>query len=228
MRSRGFRTIVGAGLFALVLSMSSARAGTILVFGQDGTANQFTATNDGSTGAAGGTTLAAVDIPVTITGLANAVALPASFPDAFFNLSAASVSDATMDGSGQITQDFSGSFWITSSAGGGGTNYLSGTFSDAVFGSGTGLVMTASGPLGVPTLTSGVITSLDQMRAMSLSFTNVDPPAFLTVEQTLGAFTSSVSGNFSGVPEPGSLVLLVFGFSGVCVYRFRSQRVAAA
>ena len=184
----------------LALSMSSAQAGTILVFGQDGISDQFTATNTGLAGSAGGTKLSAVGIPVTVTGIANAVSMPAGFPDAYFNLSATSVSNATVVGGSEITQDFTGSFSITSLPGGG-VNYLSGTFADAVFGSGSGLGMTASGPAGVPTFTSSVISTLGQMRAVSLSFTSVTPPAFVTAEQTLGGFTANVSGSFSGAPS---------------------------
>ncbi len=81
MRSKLVFSFLGAGLVGLALSMSSAHAGTVLVFGQNGTSDQFTATNDGSTGVAGGTTLSAVNSGVTITGIANSVALPGSFPD---------------------------------------------------------------------------------------------------------------------------------------------------
>jgi hypothetical protein len=228
MRCRVFSTLLGAGLFGLALAMSSAQAGTILVFGQNGTSNKFTATNDGSTGLAGGTTLSAVDIGVTITGIDNAAPSPGSYPEAFFNLSATSDSNAVMDGSGHITEEFTGWFSISSLAGGGGTNYLSGTFFDAVFGSGTGLTMTSSGPGGVPTFTSAVIGELDQTRAISLSFTNVTPAAAVTGEMTLGAFTSSVSGNFSAAPEPGSLVLLGIGVTALCAVRCFCKRAAVA
>jgi hypothetical protein len=228
MRSRLFSTLVGLGFVALASSMPGAPAGTILVFGQSGISNQFTATNDGSTGVAGGTTLSAVNIAITVTGIDNVVSLPGSFPQAYFNLSATSDSNATVDASGDITQDFSGSFSITSLANGAGTNYLSGSFHDAVFGSGTGLVLTSSGPVGVPTLTSQVIGDLSQSRAISLSFANVAPPAFVTGQTTLGAFDSSVSGNFSAAPEPASLVLFCIGLIGVCALCGRFKRTAVA
>jgi len=196
----------------LAFSISSAQASTILVFGQSGASpNLLTATNNGALGVAGGTALSAVDIPVTITAIDAAVATPAA---AFFSLSATSVSNALVVGSGHILQDFDGSFSITGLAGGAGTNYLSGTFHDAVFGSGTGLTMTASGA-GVPALTSGVISDLGQPRAVSLAFTNVTPAASVTANMTLAAFTSNVAGNFSAVPEPGTALLAMTGLLGL-------------
>jgi hypothetical protein len=228
MRSRVSSTFVAAGLFGLAVSMSSAQAGTVLVFGQTGTSNQMNATNNGMPGVHGGTTLSATDVQVTITEIASAVLMPESFPLAFFNLSAVSTSDATVDGKGRITQDFTGYFSITSVDGVAGVNYLSGTFRDAVFGEGTGLGLTASGPTGVPTLTSGVIGTLGQSRAISLSFTNVVPPLVVTNEMTLGTFSSSVAGSFSAVPAPASLVLLGIGVAGICAFRHCFKRTGAA
>ena len=220
--------LLGAGIIGLALTMSSARAETILVFSQNGITNEFTATNNGSTGAAGGTTLSAVDIPVTITGIANVLPMPGSFPDAYFNLSATSVSNATLDAENFITQQFTGSFSITSLPGGSGANYLSGSFYDATFGNGSGLAMTASGALGVPTLTSGLIAALSETRGFSLAFANVTPDAYITGNMTLGAFSSSVSGGFSAEPEPASVVLLPIGLLGLLAYSYRTKRTGVA
>ena len=204
------------------------QAGTVLVFGQTGISNDFSATNNGNKGIAGGTTLSAIDIPVTITGIDADASMPGSFPDAFFNLTATSDSNARTGSSGHITQDFSGSFSITSLADGGGVNYLSGTFHDAVFGEGTGLVMTSSGPQGVTSFTSDVIGALGQSLTLSLSFANVTPSASVTC-RTLDAFTASVSGSFSAaVPEPDSLALLAIGMSGLFVLRWRFRRTEVA
>jgi hypothetical protein len=230
MRSKAFFFLAAAGLIALAIPMSGAHAGSILVFGQSGTTNEFTATNTGSPGAAGGTVLSAVDIPITITGIAGSATMPAGFPEAYFNLSASSVTNAELY-QGNIVQDFSGTFSITSFAGGG-TNYLSGSFNDAVFGAGAALGLTSSGTA-VPTFSSAVISALDDLRGISLSFSNVTPPAYIANEQTLGGFTSNVSGNFSAanLPEPSSLILFGIGSMAlllVVLGRRLRKRVAAA
>ncbi len=220
MRSR-YAALLGAGVLCLAFPPLSAQAGTVLVFGQNGVNTDFKATNNGANGASGGTKLSAVDIAVTITGIANSSPLPASFPSAFFNLTAVSVSNAVIDGSGHITQDFSGSFSITELAGGAGVNYLSGVFQDTVFGNGTGLTLTGSGPIGVPIFTSDVIAALAQTRAVSFSFTDVTPAASVNGNMTLAAFNSNISGNFSAsVPEPSSFALLAISVaSGLLVRR---------
>ena len=227
MRGRAFFSLAVAGLIALAIPMSGAHGGSILVFGQNGTNSELTATNTGSPGAAGGTVLSAVDIPVTITGIAGSA--PAGFPEAFFNLSASSVTNA-VPFQGKIVQDFSGTFSITS-LDGGGTNYLSGSFNDAVFGAGSALGLTSSGAA-LPTFSSAVISTLDDPRGISLSFSNVTPPAYIASEQTLGAFTSNVSGNFSAsIPEPSSLILLASGSMPLLLVQLRRRsrkRVAAA
>jgi hypothetical protein len=229
MRIRVFSALLGAGLVGLALPMSSASAGTVLVFGQDGTSSQFTATNNGTTGAAGGTSLSAIDLAVNITGIDNSSPLPGGFPAAFLNLSANSTSNAAVDGAGHITEDFSGTFSITENKGGKGVNYLSGVFANTVFGIGTGMTLTGSGPVGVPSFTSDVITSLAQTRALSFSFTNVTPAALVTGDMTLGGFQSNVSGSFSaGVPEPASIALLGIGLTALLVFRRRLKKTITA
>ena len=52
----------GVVVTTIAIPMSSARANTILVFGQSGISNAFSATESG-----GSTSLSAIDIPITIT-----------------------------------------------------------------------------------------------------------------------------------------------------------------
>ena len=86
-------------------------------------ADNFTATNNGATGINGGTTLSAVNIEVSINGIDAALTTPIT---AYLNLSAVSASNAYVDATGHINQDFNGSFSITSGMNDTGTNYLSG------------------------------------------------------------------------------------------------------
>ncbi len=211
MHSRVISSLLGVCLAGLALTSSDARAGTILVFGQTGAnaPDLFTATRSGSS-----TTLSALDIPVTITGINNSQSLPASFPSAYFDLTATNTNAATLV-DGQIFQDYSGSFAITSGTGKTGVNYLSGTFSDSVFGSGTGLTLTVSDawpnlPGESVAFTSDVISTLGLPHAMSFAFTNVTPAASIA-DNTLDSMLSNVAGSFSAIPEPSSVILLGIG-----------------
>jgi hypothetical protein len=127
-----------------------------------------------------------------------------------------------------IEQHYSGTFTITSGL----TNYLSGTFSDAIFGSGGALAITASNetPGESVTFTSSVIapsliSALD--RSAALSFTDVTPGASI-VFGTLRSFKSDVSGDFSAtVPEPSTWALMLLGFAGLGYVGFRKARAGS-
>jgi hypothetical protein len=194
----------------------SADATVILSFGQNGNVNTITGTNNG----AGVTTIAGSNIAVTITQIDAGVATPIA---AFLTLSATSTGAASTDGSGQITQHYMGSFSIVN----GGTNYLSGTFTDFVAGQGTGLTLSSATPDAV-TFTSNVIAAseLNLPRAIALGLANVSP-AVSVVAGSISSFTSSISGTFSAtptaVPEPISLLLMGAGLAAVGI-RARRQK----
>jgi hypothetical protein len=208
-------------LFVAAVAATPASAGTILVFGQNGTANTIVGTASGGTS----TTITATNVSISISAIDAALATPLN---AFFNLNATSIGAAVTCFGGNICQEYSGSFSVYSGSGQTGTNYLTGTFTDATFGSGTSLTMSVANPPNSLTFTSSVITNLGIPRGFSLSFTNVSPPVGLS-GSTLASFTSNVSGNFSAaaVPEPASLMLIGSGLMGfAAMQRRRANRRA--
>ena len=120
---------------------------------------------------------------------------------------------------------------ITSGTGQAGTNFLSGTFSDATFGAGTGLTLTASDATAgeAVTFTSSVIPAADLLppQSINLALADVTPNVNIT-GTTLGAFTSSIGGDFSAttvaVPEPITLAVLGVGMAANPVSRRRQRR----
>lgn len=192
------------------LLAGGAQAVPILSFGQTGNANTITGVRTGST-----TTISASNSAITISQIDAAMAAPLP---AFLTFSFASTSAATTLGT-NIVQDFAGTFCITSAAGCGGINYLSGSLVDVAFGSNASFNLTASTPpSGNVTFTSSVIADLGLDRGAGFAFADVSPLLHIT-SNTIDSFSSSVSGTFSAVaapvPEPETYALLLAGLTAV-------------
>jgi hypothetical protein len=201
---------------ALLLLSSSAKADTVLQFGQTNPFDIVTATNNG----AGTTTLSSagnvdganVSIPVEITNfLGVSVLIPA-----FETYVGVTSIGAASSSHGSDFQNFTGTIEFTSAPGGAGLNYLTATFapvggSSAVGLSGadggTGASLLATRPPDNLTLTSD-FALLGPPSSLSIGFSNVSP-ALHIAGGSIGSFTAQNAGTISAsaVPEPGTLCL---------------------
>jgi hypothetical protein len=209
---------------ALLAASSSAFAGANLItFAQTSNTNQVVATTNGADTQ---TTLTVNNAAVSI-GQFIAGAPPAT---SFLDLNASSIDPATTVLSAVI-QHYSGSFCITSAVGCGGTNILSGTFSDAAFGAlgGPGLVVNVNSPPDTLALSSSLIpaSELASPSAFGLTFTNLSP-ALAILGTTIAPFNATFAGDASAstpaVFEPSSIALVGLGLVGLGVVAPRRRR----
>lgn len=181
------------------------------------------ATDNGTT-----THITSTDASTTITTFGGS-----SVPDALFTLNATSIDAAQPIGAVGVLQHYSGTFCFTSAAGCGGTNYISGTFSDAAFGAlnGPGLNVNVNNPPDQLTLTSSVIPSTDlgPPSTFNLSFADLTP--VLAIDgATIRGFTADFAGNISATtetvntPEPASMFVLGASLLGLGMIRMRNKQ----
>lgn len=193
-----------------------ARATLITGFSQESLTNAVTATDNGLV-----TTISIA--PGTLVTLGGGIF---NVSGASFQLTATSI-DTAVNNAGIIQQHYSGSFCVSSIAGCGG-NFLSGTFADAAFGAngGAGLVVQVSSPPETLALTSNVVPASELLdpSSFNLTFANLGPALHID-GTTIGAFTSSFTGDVSAssVPEPLSLAILGAGLLGLGVVKRKAS-----
>src|SRR3954454_9952234 len=137
---------------------------------------------------------------ITIDDASTFVSTGAFSGDTFFSFNASSIDSATSIGGVAVLQHYNGNFCFTSDINCGGTNFLSGAFSDAAFGGlgGPGLVVNANNPPDTLTLNSSVIPSneLQAPSPFNISFADLNPALHID-GTTIGAFTGDFAGNVS-------------------------------
>ncbi len=200
--------------------VSASNAAVIATFSQTSSTNTVVATDNSVT-----TNIVVDDAVTNISTFGGG----GPIAGAFFSLNSTS-NDAAVQVGGAVIQHYDGNFCFSSAINCGGTNYLSGVFSDAAFGAlgGPGLVVNVNNPPDSLILTSDIIAPADLQppSSFSLAFTNLTP--VLAIDgATINGFTAAFAGVVSAstvttpVPEPASLGILGLGLLGLGMIRAR-------
>ncbi len=211
--------LAGVTAIAALAFVPSANATVIATFAQNASTNTVVATDNSVT-----TTIVVDDAVTGINTFGGGGAITS-----FYSMTATSNDPAQTVG-GAVIQHYDGNFCFSSAVNCGGTNYLSGVFSDAAFGAlgGPGLVVNVNNPPDTLTLTSDIIapSDLQPPSSFSLAFTNVTPALSIdgaTINGFTAAFAGTVSATTAAVPEPMSLGILGMGVLGLGMVRHRRR-----
>lgn len=219
MRSITIATLTAAALLAA--GTAWAAPVSVVQFSQNTGNQDVTIANNGALmGSTGATTITIADATANISQLLDNVT-PIDGIDVTLN--ATSIDNAVTVGGTGILQHFSGTFCLSSGPGCTGIDFLSGSFSDAAFGTATGsqLTVNVASPPDALSLMSAVIpaSQLAPPSSLNFAFTSVNPALFIDTNNSIGAATGSFSGNAAAsavvVPEPGSAALLGVGLLGL-------------
>lgn len=238
MRSKLTRFAI-TGLAALAMA-TSASADTILQFAQ-----QATNTTPIAAVASGGVTTLSTTGPGSTAGSVPVLIGFGGAPPtiaAFETFTTPLTSGATANQAGtMITQDaYGGTIKFSSLAGGGGTNFLTASFSGGLFSGtagGNSAALSASAPPSVVTFSSDipalqVLIAASTGRNLALSFSGLTNPLSLTPPPpTVSGFNASNTGTFStnAIPEPTSVVMAsISALVGLGCYGLRRFKVSQA
>jgi len=222
--ARFLRRALASATAMLLLGISSANAGTVLIFAQYNSADVVTATTNAVThvttlSTAGNPDGIGGSIPVYISSYDGTTYFPPLLAYETF-VGVHSTGAATSSG-GTISQTYAGEVEFLNATGT--VDYLTATFTNAVF-SGSGF--SASLNATAPNLTfSSNVSTFGPNTGMSIAFSGISPGLSET-GGVLRGFTAQNAGDFStsAIPEPSTLCLSAIAvIAGAAVARSRKK-----